>query len=264
MLDPFGGSGVTAIEAFLENRIGIQNDINPFANFIADGIAGLEKGDINEYEDALRNLREKCRQGLENQQHLSPDKLEKTLRSLPIPENVPLPASSDVDRYYDLFSPRHIAALGLLRQQIDQISDPHVRRGMLLAWSATLTKLNRTFLSAEGRAESRGGSSIFSIYRYKVAKEPVELPAWKTFEERARNVIAAKAEIDRAIEFKRRTRGWHGKCGVHQKDIQDLAKEFKGEIDYIFTDPPYGAHISYLDLYSVELLAGHYAYRRCS
>jgi DNA modification methylase len=29
VLDPFGGSGVTAIEAFLENRVGIQNDINP-------------------------------------------------------------------------------------------------------------------------------------------------------------------------------------------------------------------------------------------
>jgi len=35
VLDPFGGSGVTAIEAFLENRVGIQNDINPLANFIA-------------------------------------------------------------------------------------------------------------------------------------------------------------------------------------------------------------------------------------
>ena len=46
VLDPFGGSGVTAIEAFLENRIGIQNDINPLANFIACGIADLSKGEI--------------------------------------------------------------------------------------------------------------------------------------------------------------------------------------------------------------------------
>jgi len=35
VLDPFGGSGVTAVEAFLENRIGIHNDINPLANFAA-------------------------------------------------------------------------------------------------------------------------------------------------------------------------------------------------------------------------------------
>ena len=35
MLDPFGGSGVTAIEAFLMGRAAIQNDLNPFANFLA-------------------------------------------------------------------------------------------------------------------------------------------------------------------------------------------------------------------------------------
>src|SRR5260370_30481087 len=114
---------------------------------------------------------------------------------------------------------------------------------MLLAWSASLAKLNRTFLSAEGRAESRGGSSIFSTYRYKVAKQPVELPPWKTFEERVSNVIAGKTEIDKIIELKRRTVGWHGKFEAHQTDIDELSKKFKSKIDYIFTDPPYGAHI---------------------
>src|SRR2546426_9935692 len=58
VLDPFGGSGVTAIEAFLENRVGIQNDINPLANFIAEGIANLSKGEAAEYEAALRTLRD--------------------------------------------------------------------------------------------------------------------------------------------------------------------------------------------------------------
>src|SRR6059058_2749968 len=53
VLDPFGGSGVTAIEAFLENRIGMHNDINPLANFIATGIAGLQHGTLADYEDAL-------------------------------------------------------------------------------------------------------------------------------------------------------------------------------------------------------------------
>src|SRR6266852_130842 len=39
VLDPFGGTGVTAIEAFLLRRHAIQNDLNPFANFIAQNIA---------------------------------------------------------------------------------------------------------------------------------------------------------------------------------------------------------------------------------
>ena len=41
VLDPFGGSGVTAIEAYLLSRTGIQNDINPLANFISDGLYKL-------------------------------------------------------------------------------------------------------------------------------------------------------------------------------------------------------------------------------
>jgi len=248
VLDPFGGSGVTAIEAFLENRTGIQNDINPLANFIASGIANLEKGNIHDYEIALRFLRDTCQRKLDELYQLPADKIEDFTRKLALPQDIKLPKSSDVRRYHELFSPRQMAALAFLRQAIDKVAHKHARRGMLLAWSATLAKLNRTFLSAEGRAESRGGSSIFSIYRYKIAKQPVELTPWKTFEERAFNVIAAKAEIDRTIEFKRRTGGWSGKFVVHEKDIGELSRQFKGSIDYIFTDPPYGAHISYLDL----------------
>src|SRR6266566_1458016 len=56
VLDPFGGSGVTAIEAFLENRVGMHNDINPLANFIATGIAELEKGSLADYEEALIHI----------------------------------------------------------------------------------------------------------------------------------------------------------------------------------------------------------------
>src|SRR5256712_8014654 len=39
VLDPFGGTGVTAIEAFLLGRKAVHNDLNPFANFIAQHIA---------------------------------------------------------------------------------------------------------------------------------------------------------------------------------------------------------------------------------
>src|SRR4030042_6906820 len=38
VLDPFGGTGVTAIEAMLLGRRAIHNDLNPFANFIARNI----------------------------------------------------------------------------------------------------------------------------------------------------------------------------------------------------------------------------------
>jgi hypothetical protein len=248
VLDPFGGSGVTAIEAFLENRTGIQNDINPLANFIALGIAELHKGSKEEFDSALKSLKEECGKQLDSLYSLSDAQIGALKTEVPLPDDIILPKTSDARRYRELFSDRQIVALATLKQAIDKIPRTYARRAMLLAWSATLAKLNRTFLSAEGRAESRGGSSIFSIYRYKIAKNPVELPPWKTFEERAINVISAKHEIDKAIELKSRTNGWRGRFEVHSQNIDDLSGNLAGTADYIFTDPPYGGHISYLDL----------------
>ncbi len=248
VVDPFGGSGVTAIEAFLENRAAIHNDINPLANFIAQGIADLSEGKVNSYKEALERLKAACQPKIAEIERSDTSRLKQILRSLPIPENVTLPSNSDVEHYLDLFTPRQLAALALLKAKMDEIPDNHSRNGMMLAWSATLAKLNRTFLSAKDRAASRGGSSIFSIYRYKIAKEPVELPAWQTFEERANNVIAAKREIDHAIKLKRATGGWFGSFQARNQDIEDLSEQLNDQVDYIFTDPPYGGHISYIDL----------------
>ena len=39
--DPFGGTGVTAIEAFLLGRSAIHNDLNPFANFIVQCVSDV-------------------------------------------------------------------------------------------------------------------------------------------------------------------------------------------------------------------------------
>lgn len=247
VLDPFGGSGVTAIEAFLSNRVGIHNDINPLANFIAQGIADLAKGSIAEYESALNSVREACESRVLSLDTADDPAIERLLKRLPLPGNLPLPSNSDVKHYKELFSARQLAALAIIRKTIDELSNAAARSALRLAWSATLSKINRTFLSAEGRAESRGGSSIFSIYRYKIAAKPVELPPWATFYERAQNVLAAKAEIDHEIDYRKRTTGFFGGFELHKVDIDQLEGEIE-PVDYIFTDPPYGAHISYIDL----------------
>lgn len=247
VLDPFGGSGVTAIEAFLSNRTGIQNDINPLANFIAQGIIDLSKGGLADYTAALNQIRHQSERRVLALNDSDDAAVRLLLKDLPLPSNVRLPANADVQRYHDLFSLRQLAALTLIRVAVDAVRNRYARSAMRLAWSATLAKINRTFLSAEGRAESRGGSSIFSIYRYKVAAKPVELSPWPTFYERAQNVLAAKEEIDREIDYRERTGGFRGKFEIHDVDIDELPS-CVAPVDYIFTDPPYGGHISYLDL----------------
>lgn len=106
VLDPFGGSGVTAIEAFLENRAGIQNDINPLANFIAEGIAGLAYGTLAEYKESLDFVQSRSRERLTKIQTASEKELAALRRNVILPPNIPLPASSDVASYHELFSGR--------------------------------------------------------------------------------------------------------------------------------------------------------------
>jgi DNA modification methylase len=254
VLDPFGGTGVTAIEAFLMGRQAIQNDLNPFANFIAKNIADTSLASVVQLREAFERVRNTCGDRLA---HIEKDekKAKDALKQLPLPENIRLPKNSDAEFFFEMFTPRQLAGLSLIKQTIEQVSDGIVRDLLLLAWSASVAKLNKTFLSTKGRAASRGGSSIFSIYRYKLAKEFVELPIWDTFQGRFLNVLEAKEEVLKLRYVREiRTGGASNldstKCfRTLSHDAATLNELIKPEsIDYIFTDPPYGAFISYLDL----------------
>jgi adenine-specific DNA methylase len=254
VLDPFGGTGVTAIEAMLLGRHAIHNDLNPFANFIARNIADTTLPSTVPLREAFHRVHQQCGQTLreiENDEGVA----RQQLKQLPLPKNIRLPKTSDAERFHEMFTPRQLAGLTLIKQAIDTQSQGVIRDLLLLAWSASLAKLNKTFLSAKGRAASRGGSSIFSIYRYKLASQCVELPIWETFRGRFSNVLAAKEEILQAQSYWRvrakgpRTLDSRDDFRILAHDAADLEKVLKpGSVDYIFTDPPYGAFISYLDL----------------
>lgn len=253
VLDPFGGTGVTAIEAFLLGRDAIQNDLNPFANFIAQNIADTMLSSTTPLREAFERVEQNC---FKQVQEIEKDEnaAKRWLKKLPLPENIRLPRNSDADFFYEMFTPRQLAGLALIKQAIER-ENGIIRDLLLLAWSASVAKLNKTFLSAKGRAESRGGSSIFSIYRYKLASQFVELPIWETFHGRFLNVLAAKEEVLRLRDYRKKPSG--GSLNLDSKknfhvlahDAATLDKVLKpGSVDYIFTDPPYGAFISYLDL----------------
>src|SRR3989440_11435327 len=254
VLDPFGGTGVTAIEAFLLGRKAIQNDLNPFANFIARNIADTTLTSTVPLQNAFERIRNACEKGVNE---IEKDEVAATrwLKRLHLPENIRLPRNSDAAFFYDMFTPRQLAGLALIKQTIEKEAEGSVRDSLLLAWSASVAKLNKTFLSAKGRAESRGGSSIFSIYRYKLAAQCVELPIWETFSGRYLNVLAAKQEVLKLAYFwKLRSEGSSEldsakNFQVFSHDAGALDEVLKpASVDYIFTDPPYGGFITYLDL----------------
>lgn len=255
VLDPFGGTGVTAIEALLSGRRAIHNDLNPFANFITANIADTSLPTTAPLKHAINRIERSCAGRLHELEAGSESVAKALIPDLPLPENIRLPRSSDVEFFYDLFTRKQIVALALLKQAIDKESAENVRGPLLLAWSAAAAKLNKTFLSAEGRAESRGGSSIFSIYRYKVADRCVELPLWETFKGRFVNILNAKEEVLRFRDVFNQTHDskHHVDSGrnlkIYGHDAARLTEVIGREsVDYIFTDPPYGGHIAYLDL----------------
>src|SRR5438093_293758 len=248
VLDPFGGSGVTAIEAMLLNRRGIHNDLNPLANFIASQIADITYEDTTYIRQAFLEVENQCRALVEKVPRMSATEVARRLADVELPENIALPRSSDAERYFDLFSPHQLLALAFLKAGIEQVADPSARGALLLAWSATLGKLNKTFLSARGRLESRGGSGIFSIYRYKLAEKAVELPPWEVFRDRVMNVIAGKEGVLRQKRLWARTQGWQGNFECYCVDVAELPGALGRKADCIVTDHPYGGHIAYLDL----------------
>src|SRR5205085_59240 len=205
-------------------------------------------------QNAFERIRNACEKGVNE---IEKDEVAATrwLKRLHLPENIRLPRNSDAAFFYDMFTPRQLAGLALIKQTIEKEAEGSVRDSLLLAWSASVAKLNKTFLSAKGRAESRGGSSIFSIYRYKLASQSVELPIWETFRGRFSNVLAAKKEVLHLRDTHRKQSA--GKVSLDSEksfrvlshDAATLDKVIKpSSVDYIFTDPPYGAFISYLDL----------------
>jgi 16S rRNA G966 N2-methylase RsmD len=252
VLDPFGGSGVTAIEAFLLSRNGIQNDINPLANFIADGIFLLaqfsEKEIQNAYIQIIDTVTNPLNKILKQKEADIESAWSEYEKKLSLPLNIPLPKNSDAKTYHELFTKKQLIALSVIKTEIDKIENATLRHVVLLGWSATLSKINKTFLSTEGRKESRGGSSIFSIYRYKIAAQPVELNPLEVFVSRTKNILKAHKEIRNEIQANAHRFGMKGGYESYSFNATELDKKFQHELDYVFTDPPYGAHIAYLDL----------------
>lgn len=245
VLDPFGGSGVTATESLVLQRKAVYVDISRWASFLARQTA-LAPVNLASVQHAFEQVTQRCRERIVRLW----SRPEKELAAEPVAEWYPrraaLPSNADVPWVEDLFTPRMLHGLALLRAAIMEVEDVQSRDLLLMAFSATLVRINRTFLSANNRAESRGGSAVFSIYRYKVADRVVELPLWEQFEKRVERLLDAKRETNQLIgDFYR-----EGNTAVfHYGSATRLGEWLNPDsVDYIYTDPPYGAHIAYLDL----------------
>jgi 16S rRNA G966 N2-methylase RsmD len=245
VLDPFGGSGVTAVEALVLRRRAIHVDLAPFADLIAWGIA-VSPVDEKAFQTTFGEIRSKCEQSIQDLYKLDEYAIDAMAVPHWYPKDVPLPPNSDVPTVEACFHRRSLIALSILLHQIEDIPDQTLRELYRLVFAATLTKTNLTFSSTTGRKASRGDSGIFRVYRYWVPKKTVELNVWEQFELRYQGWLDAKRETNELIG------DYYDESDtirIVQASATDLTDVVESEsVDYIYTDPPYGAHIAYLDL----------------
>ena len=96
ILDPFGGSGVTAIEALMNRRKAISIDINPMAVFIVNSLlAPIDN--MNLSANNLSQAFERIKKEFQEKKPLKDEDIDRALKKYPYPQGVKLPKGSDVD-----------------------------------------------------------------------------------------------------------------------------------------------------------------------
>ncbi len=262
VLDPFGGSGVTAIETLMTDRKAIHIDLNPMSVFMVDAlIAPVNNGDLKHALERIKKAYNKS--DYPNFETLDNAKQKELLAKYPYPKNIKLPKGSDVQTIEELFTTKQLAQLAFLKSLIKKEKNKNVKKSLLLAFSSTLNKFNLTFhytpkktrnengeVIAINNEQAGGGgdSAVFRYYRYRIAKEDANLDLMEIFEKKIDNLYKAKNEISLKTGFSTISKDFDITPNIIKGTATNLSFLENETVDYIYTDPPYGKKIPYLDL----------------
>lgn len=308
VLDPFCGSGVTAIEALLAARKAIAIDLNPMATFITSAtllpvnplelemqynhIRSMVEKTINELYltrclqcgaaavgthflwegDVIKKIWYSCaacgqRKGIKSPDYADLERL-RAIEERAIPyfyPQTPLYENSRVNAYAgmtvsDLFTRRNLLALSLLLHVIEQVADNQLREVLRFTFTSCLPQASKMVFVVRKRGKMSGqvqrereevGSWVIG---YWIPYERFEINVWRCFDNRFRKVMRGKREAYaqlrklylKAETYEELTRGKTIMvCTRSATDLSNLPDE---SVDYIFTDPPHGDRIPYLEL----------------
>lgn len=236
ILDPFVGTGVTVVESLVLKRKAIAIDISPLSTFIAKMIA-MSPIDLKKFQNEFVKIKRKVSSEIIDLYRKKDMEIEKMRFKYWYPKNVKLPKNADVKMVDQLFTKRNLIALSILLNEIKQIKDKKIRNLLLFTFSATLP-------AASKLTRATGGGPM-PVNRYWVPDKFVEHNVWEAFEKRYEIVRQGKEETNQLIDdFYKENKTFF----CYTQSATDLSNIQKNSVDYIFTDPPYGANISYLDL----------------
>lgn len=251
VLDPFAGTGVTAIEALSLRRKAIAVDLNPLACFITEQTAA--QVDTNLLNKEFNRIEKKIGDLIIKYDNMSDEEAEATPTKYWYPKGIRLPKNTDKDFDFveQLWTKRQLLGLSTLWNEITKIKNEVIRGQLKLIFSATISRVNITYnLSMSRQKEGKirlgdGGAAIFAQYRYWIPKNIIEIKVWESFKRRFKLILRGKEkwnEITDGFSVK-------NNLTVINASVLDLEQFIEAKsIDYIYTDPPYGGNIAYLDL----------------
>lgn len=238
VLDPFGGSGVTAIEALMTDRKAIHIDLNPMSVFIVNSL--IVPVSLDELNQSFNQIKTEY---LAHEPKTETE-IKKALNKYPYPKGLELPKGSDVETIEQLFSPKQLAQLAYLKYLISKQKNKIIKHSLLLMFSGLLTKANQTYHTGNtSTRDGQGNASAFQYYRYRIAPKPKDIDVMTYFELRFKKIIAAKREMEIKID-----KNTIQNAQIVQGTATNLSFIKNETVDYIYTDPPYGKKIPYLDL----------------
>lgn len=235
VLDPFGGTGVTAIEALMLGRKAIHIDLNPLSPFIVNNLIAPVK--FNELQKEFEIIENKFNKDCPKTE----EDIKKAKEKYHYPTEHICMKGADVETVEDLFSDKQLAQLAFLKHLILKVKDKAIKNSLLLAFSSSVNKLNQTFHYT--KSEGGGDSAPFRYYRYRIAPEPADLDVLNVFNSKFKKIVKAKKEIAPIINQSN-----INNAIIVKGTATDLRQIENESIDYIYTDPPYGSKIPYLDL----------------
>lgn len=233
VLDSFAGSGVTAIEALMLDRRAIHIDINPLSTFMVDAV--LAPVELNELESKFVEICDK----FDKEKPKNEKQINSQIKKIKYPKGIPLPKNADVSTIEQLFTDKQIVELSLLKKLIRKVDNINIRKSLLLAFYNTLTIINKTFHDTP-----RGGGNHFGYYyRYRIAPKPSYKDTLEVFKRKFYRIYNGKKEVLTKVDEQS-----YQNLIVKKGSATDLSFLPNESVDYIYTDPPYGKKIQYLDL----------------
>ena len=140
------------------------------------------------------------------------------------------------------YSPRNLAALTSLHQEIVSVDDPDIKRKLLFAFTACLTRASKRYQWSRKKPLNAANA------HYYIASVFYEWNVYDLFKRK----IAAVLKSDDWIRSSRRI--YAGPEALEPPDVKyeinsaDRIPLPDDSIDYIFTDPPFGSNLFYADM----------------